>query len=862
MGQCSGKDLIIGLGLSILLGVEAAQAAAIQVIAVSLHPVGGGIELRLETTDSSAPQVFAAHYGRTWRADIINAQLAEGNDFAQANPAPGIESVSVFALDANSIRIAIVGQAGPPVVAPAPNDSAENSTITFTIETPNSASLSGAATASDPLDPSAEPDISADDSAPEADAPPSFGGGAGLRIVVTGEAPASDYVAPTASTATRTDTRLLDTPQSIQVIPQAVLEDQQVTRLDEALRNVSGVVVDSSEGAGFQFGLRGFQAARLLRDGFSLSGSDALSNTGILTLPEIANVERIEVLKGPASILYGEIQPGGVINLVTEQPTADPLYEVEFQLGSRGLIRPQLDFSDRLNAGGSLRYRLNALVQREDSFRDFDQSIQRTFVAPVIAWDMSDHTALIVDFEYFRDERPIDSGLLAFGNSVIDAPRDRIAGEPDDMVERDFYSGGYRLEHEFNESWSLRNAFRYSSQDYESIAFVPLDFDEASGIVNRVDSATQQRQDYYGLQTDIVGRFETGSIGHTLLFGVDLSWNISDIESRINLATQSQLDIFNPVYGNVQRLAFEEQPNPARVQDVTTSRLGIFLQDQIDLFESFKLLAGIRYDTVSQDVENSPSLFDPAGSAVSQSVDAFTPRLGLVYQPIPQLSLYASYSRSFTPSSATDLAGDLLEPEEGEGFEIGLKTELLNQKLIATLAYFDITKQNVATPDPNAPAFVNASVATGEQRSQGVELDISAEILPGWNIIANYAYTDARVTQDNVIPVGNGLAGIPEHSAGLWTTYRLQEGNLAGLGFGLGLNYVGERPGDLANSFRLDDYWITNAAIFYERNDFQLALNFKNLFNTEYIQGIPISRIRGIEPGEPFTVIGALSYRF
>ncbi|MEO0491054.1 MAG: TonB-dependent receptor, partial [Cyanobacteria bacterium J06659_2] len=153
-------------------------------------------------------------------------------------------------------------------------------------------------------------------------------------------------------------------------------------------------------------------------------------------------------------------------------------------------------------------------------------------------------------------------------------------------------------------------------------------------------------------------------------------------------------------------------------------------------------------------------------------------------------------------------------------------------------------------------------VATGEQRSQGIELDLSGEILPGWRVIANYAYTDARVTQDNAIPLGNGLAGIPEHSANVWTTYTLQDGDLAGLGFGFGLNYVGERPGDLNNSFRLDEYWVTNAAIFYDRNDFQLALNFKNLFNTNYIQGTPISRVRGIEPGEPFTIVGSISFRF
>ena len=874
MAGCKARSLwAVGLGFVSLMVVESAQAAAIQVTRVRLESTSNGVELSLETRGDQAPQVFTTHHGDTWQADLINAQLAPDTAFEQANPIPGIEFVSVMMLDANSVRVTVVGSDTRPIVGVMVSPEDEGA-LAFNIRTPEVANVPEVSAPPEVVtEPTPDTDVTPADTAPEptgtgasqeGDVPEEgIPEGEGLRFVVTGQREAeSEYLVPNASTATRTDTRLLDVPQSIQVIPEAILDDQQVTSLDEALRNVSGVAAYSSEGAGFRFSLRGFQGARILRDGFSLSDSGTLSNSGILTFPELANVEQIEVLKGPASILYGEIQPGGVINLVTKQPTLDPFYEATLQVGNRGFIRPQLDFSDRLTADGSVRYRLNALVQREDSFRDFDQAIERDFIAPVVTWDISDRTTLALDFEYFRDERPIDSGLLAFGDGVVDVPRDRIVGEPDDVAERDFYSIGYRLEHEFSDNWRLRNAFRYSHQDYNSTAFVPVFFDEASGNVTRFDSTTRWDQEYFGLQTDIVGRFETGSIAHTVLFGVDLSWNRSDIESRVNIAAPSILNIFDPVYGTSPRQSFAELPNPARVQVVNTSRLGVFLQDQIDLAENLKFLAGIRYDTVSQDVDNDVSGFDPTGREVDQTVDAFTPRLGLVYQPIPELALYANYSQSFTPSSATDIAGDLLEPEEGEGFEIGLKTELFDQRLIATLAYFDITKQNVATLDPDAPAFVNAAIATGEERSQGIELDVIAEILPGWNLIANYAYTDARVTEDNSIPTGNGLTGIPEHSASLWTTYTLQQGNWAGLGFGLGFNYVGDRPGDLDNSFELDDYLITNAAIFYERDRLQLALNFKNIFDVNYVDGIPISRVRGIEPGEPFTIIGSLSFQF
>ena len=826
------------------IGASLAQANTTEVIRVRLNATATGFEIILEMANGDAPEVVIFQDGTTWIADIASAQITEAAIFERPDAAPGINYVSVRPLEANRIRVIIVGSAEAPLGELVSRDGG----LTFNVRSsvaqadllPANDEALDTATLSEGL---AEP-------------------GDTLRIVVTGDAAGSDYFVPEASTATRTNTPLLDVPQSIQVIPQQVLEDQQVTELDEALRNVSGVVADSSEGAGFQVALRGFVGARVLRDGFSLSASDALSNTGLLTLPETANIEQIEVLKGPASILYGEVQPGGVINLVTERPTDEPLYEVGLRANSRSAFRVQTDLSDWMTPDGRVRYRLNALVERDDDFRDFDQTLQREFIAPVLSWKISDHTDLTLDLEYLSDERPNDSGLLALGDRVIDVPRDRITGEPDDQAERAFFTAGYRLEHRFSDRWTLRNALRYSSQDYNSSAFVPVSFDETSGIVRRVDSATEWDQDYYGLQTDLMGKFETGSVSHTLLFGVDFSRNRSDINNRLNLSNLSPLDIFNPIYGNVQRLPFGEQLVAGRVQNVTTSRLGIFLQDQIDLSENLKLLAGVRYDTISQDVDNAPSGFDPAGSESSQAVDDFTPRLGLVYQPIPELSLYTSYSRSFTPSNATDVAGNLLEPEKGEGFEIGLKTELFDRRLIATLAYFDITKQNVATLDPNAPALVNASVATGEQRSQGIELDISGEILPGWNVIANYAYIDARVTQDNLIPTGNGLTGIPEHSASLWTTYTLQQGDLAGLGFGLGLTYVDERPGDLENSFTLDDYLTTDAAVFYERDDFRLGLNFKNIFDINFIQGIPISRIRGIEPGDPFTVVGSFSFRF
>jgi len=238
-------------------------------------------------------------------------------------------------------------------------------------------------------------------------------------------------------------------------------------------------------------------------------------------------------------------------------------------------------------------------------------------------------------------------------------------------------------------------------------------------------------------------------------------------------------------------------------------------------------------------------------SETNQYDDAVSPRIGIVYKPIEPISLYANYARSFTPSFATDTNGDPLEPEVGEGFEVGIRGEIIENRLTATFAYFDITKQNVATADPVIPF---ASVATGEQRSRGVDFNVTGEILPGWNVIASYAYINAEITEDNTDIEGNRLRGVPENSASLWTTYEIQSGDLQGLGFGLGLNFVGERQGDLANSFQADGYFLTNAAIFYRREGWQVRLNVDNLFDIDYIESVSNNRVRGIYPGDPLTV--------
>lgn len=802
-----------------------AQAEVVEITGIQLEETAAGVSLRLEMDGVLADPEPVVN-GNAAIADIPNAVLSlpGGGDFFASNPAEGIALVNVTNLPDNQVRIAITGTDAPPVVTISPGSAG------LTVS-----AMAGESTATD------------DEEA--------------IQIVVTGEEGDADYFVPDASTATGTDTPILDIPASVQVIPQQVLEDQQVTDLGDALRNVSGASVSETEGRGFQLSLRGFEGVPIFRDGFRLYSPNDNGDAAGQGFPEIANVERIEVLSGPASILFGQIEPGGAVSIVSKRPLDEPFYQAALQVGSHGFIRPRIDFSGPLTEDNRLLYRLNAVVENDEGFRAYEEDSDRFFIAPALTWRIDDRTDLNLQLEYLEDQRPFDAGLVALGNGVADLPRDRILGEPDDSISSEFISVGYDLEHRFSDSWTLRNAFRYLENNDDISATLSFPFigglNEATGTLNRVFAEQTVTNETLALQTSVVGEFATGSIDHTLLLGVDLARYRLDSESFTVFFPPSvrvPINIFDPVYGAVPRP--DRLDTPTSSENINTNSLQFYVQDQIEILDNLILVAGLNYETASQ------STTATRGGTTTESdlsADAFSPRLGLVYQPLENLSLYGSYSRSFFPSAALTAAGEPLPPEEGEGFEVGIKTELFDQRLLATLAYFNLTKRNLATADPTDPRF---SVATGEQQSQGIELDVTGEVLPGWNLIASYSYIDAQVTEDNQFAVGNRLPGVPEHSASLWTTYEIQSGNLAGLGFGVGVNWVGDRQGDLENSFQLDSYFLTNAAVFYRQDNWRLGLNLNNIFNVNYIEGTPRTRTRGIQPGEPFTVIGSISYEF
>jgi iron complex outermembrane recepter protein len=784
--------------------------AATQITAVRVEPDGDRLRLVIEA-DRDLPEPSTSVVGNALVAEIPNAVivLPEGGNVEKFAPSPGIALVSVTNEPGNRVRISITGSDGPPAV----NVSAGSAGLVLGIA-PGLGLASG------------------DDEA--------------IRIGVTGEGD-EGYAPRNATSATRTDTPLRDIPRTIQIIPEQVLKDQGITRVTDAVRNVSSVVQDGGfGGTSDQLNIRGFFTDGIFVDGFRGAAGRGFAET--------ANVERIEVLRGPASVLFGNTEPGGIINLITKRPLAEPVYSVDLQGGSDGFVRTTVDLTGPMNDDRTILYRFNAAYERADGFRNFDQDINRVFVAPSFSFSLGDATSLDLDFTYRYDKRPFDRGFLAIGRGIVDTPLSRIFGEPDDFNRVREYGAGIRLEHEFSDSWKVRNQFRLLSTDSFDYRAEPVSLDETTGILTRNFRSNDDRSEVYSLQTDVLGNFFTGSVEHNLLIGLDLRRQTSGgTQRRLPVGLTPDLDIFNPVYNVIERPPLSALTNEVRNNSDRTNALGILVQDQIQILDNLIVVVGGRFDAVSQ---NSRNKLTDDGSG--QDVTAFTPTIGVVYQPIEPISLYANYARSFQPNFGTNVDGDFLRPERGTQYEVGVQAAI-NDRLTASLAAYTITKTNLATTDPANPDF---SLPIAEQRSRGIDLNLAGEVLPGWNLIASYGYIDAAYTKEFFgLPPDSRVQNVPEHTASLWSTYTIQSGNLQGLGFGAGVFYVGDRAGDFSDTFDLPSYLRTDAAIFYRRNNWRAAINVQNLFNVRYFSSNNFGRV-AIEPGKPFTIVGSLSITF
>lgn len=610
------------------------------------------------------------------------------------------------------------------------------------------------------------------------------------EITVTGEQ--NRYRPPTSSTGTRLDVPQRDVPLSIQVIPREVIQDRGVVRLEDLAENVSGVQAERGYGGLSSQGyrIRGFITNfETLRNGFP--------DYGYFSPRDVANIERVEFLKGPGAVLYGgsptQFSGGsGVVNTVTKKPLSTPYYNIDATYGSYNFVRPTIDFSGPLTSDRSVRYRLNAAYESADSFRDFVRN-ESFFVSPVIEWNLSDRTKLTLEYEHQAYNLKFDQGLPIEPES-LQLPRSRFVGEPGfSNGNVSFNSFTYVLDHAFSDTVKFRHGLNYLTSDLRNArqAFSAGLRDDRRTI-DRFFSSSEEEHGNLTIQNQLSFKFNTGSVRHTFLVGVDYARNSCNYLFAPD--RELPIDIFNPQYGGIPTLVDGGEPFG---RNITSNTVGIFAQNFVELLPNLKLLVGGRLDFNQYKIEDSAI----NETLNEQSVTRFSPRVGLVYQPSDRTSLFFNWGNGFSPQfQARSRTDELFDPQTTQQIEFGIKQDLIKDRLGATLAFYQIQKQNVLTADPEDSRF---SIQTGEQRSRGIELDLAGEISRGWNVIATYAYTDAIVTKDNQIPVGDRIFGVPQHSASLWTTYRFQRGSLRGLGLGIGITYLSEQEADLPNSFTL-----------------------------------------------------------
>jgi iron complex outermembrane receptor protein len=792
------------------------EASLVQITGVRVEATEAGLQVVLETADGSLAVPETRAIGNALIADIPNATIAE--EFSQAEPIEGIALVNVTSLPGDRVRVAITGTNAPPVA----EITAEAQGLAFVVTV-------------------GEAGTAAEDDA--------------IQVVVTGEQD-EGYNPSNATTATRTDTPLRDIPQSITVVPRQVLEDRNVQNLTQAVETVPGVVenfnyLGSPSGGRL---VRGFPAFGSIRNGFRESPQ---ANA----IPPIATIEQVEVLRGPSSVVIGAVEPGGIINYVTRQPLNEPSYTLGFEAGNFELYQPSIDLTGPLTADGDVLYRFIAAYENRGSYQEFANS-ETTSIAPSISFNLGDRTDINLYYEYSRySANPAQSVVPLLSDGSL-PPRSLFPSYPS-LSSVDFYDhrAGYTLTHRFDENWQIRNNFAFTDTNNERREIYPVSLTDDRSLNLATFNGDINDQNYFA-GIDLLGRFETGSISHRLLVGFDFNYFTSRYISAGNYdpTVLPPLDLRNPDYDAVTERP-EVFPDGTFVED--RASYGVYLQDQIEFNDNLILLIGGRYDWTSD--ESGLITPDDIRNVSSQSNGAFSPRVGLVYQPSENVSLYASYSRSFNPAIGRNPDNRPFEPTRGTQYEAGVKADFLDGRLSTTLAAYNLTRTNVLTPDPDpALAQQGFQVQVGEQRSRGVELDVTGEILPGWNIIASYALTDTEVTADNSSPSneGNRFANVPQHQASLWTTYEIQRGDLQGLGFGLGLFYVGERQGNLANSFQVSDYLRTDAAIYYRRNRFSTAINIRNLFDIAYVSSVNFGDRLAVSRGEPFTIVGSVRWEF
>ncbi|MCH6256341.1 TonB-dependent siderophore receptor [Puniceicoccaceae bacterium K14] len=710
----------------------------------------------------------------------------------------------------------------------------------------------------------------------------------GLTVVGTEQA---RYVVDAPDALTGIDLNFLDNPRSISILPEQLILDRKITDLNEALRNVPSVTFgDGFGGTNDDFYIRGFRRNSIYRNGFR-------RNTNFRT--NLTNIEYTQVVRGPAAITYGQVEPGGIVDVVTKKPLAVQRLSSELRYGSYNDFLALVDWSQPINE--DIAFRVVASTQDAESFRDFTE-IERDSVALSARINLSDSTRIELGYEYRDESRPLDRGSLAVPtsdgfvivNELLDVPFSQRFGDPFEESETEFDFSEVTLIHDFNDIWSAKLSVAYESSLANDLQSRPRSIFVANaddpindqgfftGVVDPSILLTQVYDDptdrvflakrldgSRGRDTEtsyanllVNGELVTGEITHRIAFGAD--FHDAETKRQFVVGEESNgtsIPFFNieePVYDLPGTYSLDGVP----FQFSEGQDYGFFLNSYTEFTERTGLLLGIRYSSTE-----GTSGVEGFGTVFAQGSDGWVPQIGLSHQVADNFSLFASYSESFSPNQADfDSTGNVLEvydPELGEQIEIGTKAEFFNGGLQASAVLYQIDLTNVIAGQniDGSPIFVDG------QTADGFELSVTGQPIPGMNITAAYSYIDAELS------TGNQVGVIPDYSFNVYASYEWQEGALEGLGMGGGVFHESDRFNDAGNTITLDEYTLVDASIWYtieapqflkagnERGTIRFQLAFKNLFDERYYGGSSGNQLR-IPLGTPRTTVGSISWEF
>jgi catecholate siderophore receptor len=635
--------------------------------------------------------------------------------------------------------------------------------------------------------------------------------------------PVHGYQARRSTTATKTDTPLKDVPQSVTVITREAIKDQGMRSMGDAVRYVPGMNMAQGEGNRDQLVIRGQNTTA----DFYVDGV----RDDVQYFRDFYNIERVEALKGPNAMIFGRGGGGGVINRVEKAAGWNTVRDASLTLGSFETKRVAVDVGQGINETAAVR--LNAMYEDSGSFRDY-VDLERYGINPTVALAVGPETTIRLGFEYFHDERTADRGIPSFQGRPFETDSATFFGNPDLS-----FSGATNnilnalVEHRTDSGVLIRNRTVYGDYDkYYQNVFASGAVTVGGTVPMQAYNNDTQRQNFFN-QTDLTYDLMTGALKHKLLAGMELGHE-KTTDLRKNGTFQpggttlagtpaSSPTIFSPP------ITFANNGVSNADNASTAEVIAIYAQDQITLSPQWDVIAGLRFDRFSIDVHSNLG----AGSDFSRDDNLVSPRLGLIYKPVESLSIYGSYSVSYLPSSGDQfssltLTTQALEPEEFTNYEIGAKWDV-NPDLSLTSAVYQLDRTNTSAPDPNNAAL---TVQTGEQRSQGFELGLNGNITQAWQIMAAYAYQDAKITSTTAAaPAGRGVAGVPRHTASLWNKYQFAPA----WGAGLGVTYQSEMFASISNAVVLPDFTRVDAALYYTFSKaFSAQLNVVNLLDEKH----------------------------